>query len=43
MNREQYAAMLQKINEVRVAKGDVGACIEEFRKRYKYVYVYNDS
>lgn len=43
MNREQYAAMLQKINEVRVANGDVGACIEEFRKRYKYVYVYNDS
>lgn len=43
MNREQYAAMLQKINETRVANGDVAACIEEFRKKYKYVYVYNDS
>lgn len=43
MNREQYAGMLSRINEVRVAGGDVAACIAEYRKKYKYVYVYNDS
>ena len=43
MNREQYAEMLNRINAVRVEGGDVAACIAEYRKKYKYVYVYNDS
>lgn len=43
MNREQYVGMLHRINEVRVEGGDIAACIAEYRKRYKYVYVYNDS
>lgn len=43
MNREQYAEMLHRINEVRVGGGDIAACIAEYRKRFKYVYVYNDS
>lgn len=35
--------MLKKINKVRESGGDVAVCIESFRKKYKYVFVYNDS
>ena len=43
MNRQQYAEMLKHINQVRVERGDTSACIAEYVKRYKFVYVYNDS
>lgn len=43
MNRQQYAEMLRHINQVRVERGNTNACIAEYIKRYKYVYVYNDS
>ncbi|WP_407447229.1 hypothetical protein [Fibrobacter sp.] len=43
MNRKQYSDMLKKINKVRESGGDVAVCIESFRKKYKYVFVYNDS
>jgi len=43
MNREQYAEMLKTISEVHRAGGDVHKCIMEYREKYKYVYIYNDS
>lgn len=43
MNRQQYAAMLRHINQVRMERGDTNACIAEYVKRYRFAYVYNDS
>ncbi len=43
MNRQQYAAMLRHINQVRMERGDTSACIAEYVKRYRFAYVYNDS
>ena len=43
MNREQYAEMLKTISEVHKAGGDIHKCIMEYREKYKYVYIYNDS
>ena len=43
MNREQYAEMLRTISEVHKAGGDIHKCIMEYREKYKYVYIYNDS
>ena len=43
MNKEQYAGMLREIGDARKQGGDVSACIAEYRKRYKYVYIYNDA
>ena len=35
--------MLVDISETKKRGGDVAACIAKYRKKYKYVYVYNDS
>ena len=43
MNREQYAEMLRTISEVHKVGGDIHKCIMEYREKYKYVYIYNDS
>ena len=43
MKKEQYAAMLADIYETNKNGGDVSACIAKYRKKYKYVYIYNDS
>ena len=43
MTREQYAEMLRDISETHRNGGDVAACIQRCRQKYKYVYVYNDS
>ena len=43
MTKEQYAAMLAEINETNKNGGDISACIAKYRKKYKYVYIYNDS
>ena len=43
MNKGQYAGMLREIGDARKQGGDVSACIAEYRKRYKYVYIYNDA
>ena len=43
MNREQYAEMLHTINRTHKANGDVHKCIAEYRKKFKYVYFYNDT
>ena len=43
MNREQYAEMLREIHNTQKAGGDIAACIEGYKRKYKYVYVYNDS
>lgn len=43
MNREQYAKMLRTISEVHKVGGDIHKCIMEYREKYKYVYIYNDS
>ena len=42
MNREQFSEMLKEIKAVRDAGGNVHACVESFKNRYKYVYFYND-
>ncbi|MCQ2060055.1 MAG: Rpn family recombination-promoting nuclease/putative transposase [Fibrobacter sp.] len=43
MNRSQYAEMLKDIHETRTSGGDVAACINKYREKYRYVYVYNDA
>ena len=43
MNRNQYANMLRDISITRKNGGDVSTLIAEYRKKYRYVYVYNDS
>ena len=43
MKKEQYAEMLRTISEVHKAGGDIHKCIMEFRAKYKYAYIYNDS
>ena len=43
MNKGQYAGMLREIGDAHKQGGDVSACIAEYRKRYKYVYIYNDA
>ena len=43
MNKEQYAGMLKEICDTHKQGGDVSACIEKYRERYKYVYIYNDA
>ena len=43
MTKEQYAAMLADINETNKIGGDVSVCIAKYRKKYKYIYIYNDS
>lgn len=43
MNKEQYAAMLKDISETHKQGGDTHKCIMEYRKKYKYAYIYNDT
>ncbi|SOD13583.1 conserved hypothetical protein (putative transposase or invertase) [Fibrobacter sp. UWB16] len=43
MNKEQYAAMLKDISETHKQGGDTHKCIMEYREKYKYAYIYNDT
>lgn len=43
MTKEQYAEMLHDISETHKTGGDTAACIAKYRKRYKFVYIYNDT
>lgn len=43
MNKEQYAEMLKDINETHKQDGNISACIEKYKKLYKFVYIYNDN
>ena len=43
MTKEQYAEMLRDISETHKIGGDISACIAKYRKRYKFVYIYNDT
>lgn len=43
MNKGQYAGMLKEIGDAHKQGCDVSAYIAEYRKRYKYAYIYNDA
>ncbi len=43
MNQKQYAAMLKDISETHRQGGNTHKCIAEYREKYKYAYIYNDT
>lgn len=43
MNKEQYARMLKDIRNAHKQGGDMSACIANYKDRFKYIYIYNDS
>ena len=43
MTKEQYAEMLKDISETHKQGGNISACIEKYKKLYKFVYIYNDN
>ena len=43
MNKEQYARLLKDIRDTHKQGGDVSAHIANYKDRFKYIYIYNDS